>query len=65
MDTNTTTAADALRALLALPHERPGSWEAVHVEALEDELQAVLDLLETQPTDGSVSGGSLWDTSTA
>ena len=44
--TTTRTAADRLRALLALPDERPGCWEAVHVEALQDELSAVLDALE-------------------
>ena len=44
--TTTTTAADQLRALLTIPDERPGAWEAVHVEALEDELRAVLDVLE-------------------
>lgn len=49
MDTTTsTTAADQLRALLALPLQRPGSWEAEHVEALEDELRAILDVLEDQ-----------------
>ena len=40
------TAAQQLRALLALPDERPGCWEADHVIALEDELRAVLDALE-------------------
>ena len=44
--TNVRTAADQLRALLALPGERPGCWEAEHVEKLEDELQAILDALE-------------------
>ena len=47
--TTTTTAADHLRALLSLPDERPGCWEAEHIIALEDELRAVLDALE--PTD--------------
>ena len=41
-----TTAARQLRALLALPDERPGAWEAEHIIALEDELRAVLDALE-------------------
>ena len=49
--TTTTTAADQLRALLALPDERPGCWEAEHVEALEDELRAILDALEVTETD--------------
>ena len=40
------SAADQLRALLALPDERPGAWESEHVIALEDELRAVLDALE-------------------
>ena len=44
--TTTTTAADRLRALLALPDDRPGCWEAEHIIALEDELRAVLDALE-------------------
>ncbi len=47
------TAADRLRALLAIPDDRPGSWEAVHVEALEDELRDVLDALEgEEPANG-------------
>ena len=33
--TTTTTAADQLRALLALPDERPGAWESEHIIALE------------------------------
>ena len=45
-NTTTTTAADQLRALLALPDERPGAWESEHIIALEDELRAVLDALE-------------------
>ena len=40
------TAADRLRALLALPDDRPGCWEAEHIIALEDELRAVLAALE-------------------
>ena len=39
-------ATETLRALLRLPEERPGAWEAGHVEALEDELRAVLALLD-------------------
>ncbi len=49
MKTTTDGAADALRALLSLPDVRPGCWEAPHVEALHDELHAVLDLLDRQP----------------
>ncbi len=40
------TAADRLRALLAIPDDRPGAWEAEHVVALGDELRDVLDALE-------------------
>ena len=35
-------AADAVRALLAVPTGRPGSWEASHVEALDEQLRDVL-----------------------
>ncbi len=46
METTTThTAVDRLRALLAIPDDRPGAWETEHVEALEDELRAVLEAL--------------------
>ena len=53
MDTMTTTAADQLRSLLAIPDQRPGAWEAEHVIALEGELRAVLEVLE--------EGGDLTD----
>jgi hypothetical protein len=43
---NVTGAADQLRALLAIPDQRPGAWEAEAVETLHDELTAVLDLLD-------------------
>lgn len=36
----------ALRALLALPTTRPGSWEAEPVTKLQDELRDVLHTLE-------------------
>lgn len=36
---------ELLTALLAIPAERPGSWEAPHVEALDDALRAILAAL--------------------
>lgn len=47
MDTTApaTLAADQLRALLRLPAERPGCWEAEHIDALHDELTAILRTL--------------------
>ena len=41
-----TTAARQLRALLALPNDRPGAWESEHIIGIQDELQAILDALE-------------------
>lgn len=35
-------AADALRRLLAVPTDRAGSWEASHVEALDEPLRDIL-----------------------
>ena len=42
-------AAAALRRLLELPDQRPGSWEAGPVTQLGDELRGILDEL----TDGA------------
>lgn len=44
--TGTKSAAELLRDLLALPERRPGCWEARHVEALEEPLRAILNLLD-------------------
>jgi hypothetical protein len=38
-------AADELSALLRIPHQREGAWEAQHVGALESELTAILAVL--------------------
>ncbi len=50
--TSVTEAAGALRALLSLPDERPGCWEAEHVEALEEHLAEIVDTLT-----GAAEGG--------
>lgn len=45
-DQGVNAARDRLKALLAMPDERPDSWEAAHVIALEGQLRAVLSLLD-------------------
>lgn len=41
-------ATQLLYALLALPEQRPGCWEAAHVTALGEQLGEVLDALRAE-----------------
>jgi hypothetical protein len=44
-DTRNRKALSLLTKLLTIPDERPGCWEAEHVEALEEPLAEVFDTL--------------------
>ncbi|CAN5922051.1 hypothetical protein BH23ACT10_BH23ACT10_10780 [soil metagenome] len=44
-------ATKALYALLALPDDRPGCWEAAHVTALHEPLCEILDALRAERPD--------------
>jgi hypothetical protein len=53
-------ASRRLYALLALPVERPGAWEAEHVAALAELLCEVLDALKAErPDDYKRDGGGV------
>lgn len=46
-------AIGLLIELLGTPGQRPSAWEAIHVEALEDRLASVLDVLTGAAEEGT------------